>query len=351
MAPKTQFLTNDPITRKVWARDLFKVILPAIEYNTLVGTSDTSIVQMRTELGKGKGDQIKMDILLDLKEDPVVGDRTVEGTEEKLIFKNFYLTLEEVNKAVDTGGKMEEQRAPYDLFAYGKKQLQRWWSGWLSDMIINHLCGNSSYRVAGVTFAQDPTEPDEYHHLTVNDTPEAEMTSADVINLRFLDRMKQRAMIPTSENGFKVRPLMIKGKPYYRVIMHTYAFDQLRENTDPAAWGGLKLAAGTFGIPDVKIEYNGMLISHSERVPSPYENVYRCVLCGCQAACIAWGGAGESKGTTMAFVPYTKDAERYMMIRGGAILGVKKVAFDIDGVVQDYGCVTGSGYAAPLSAA
>jgi len=72
---------------------------------------------------------------------------------------------------------------------------------------------------------------------------------------------------------------------------------------------------------------------------------YRNILIGAQAACLAWGGAGESKSTTMAFVPYEKDAKRFVMIRGGGILGIKKTRFDS----KDYGLITGSSYGAALT--
>jgi hypothetical protein len=47
----------------------------------------------------------------------------------------------------------------------------------------------------------------------------------------------------------------------------------------------------------------------------------------------------------MSFVPYTSDAERYVNIRGGGILGIKRTVFNN----QDYGIVTGSSYATPLA--
>jgi hypothetical protein len=46
----------------------------------------------------------------------------------------------------------------------------------------------------------------------------------------------------------------------------------------------------------------------------------------------------------MSFVPYTKDAERFTMVRGGGIFGIKKTRFDS----KDYGIITGAGYAKPL---
>ena len=344
MNPKTMFLTNNALTRKRFAKDLFAVILPAMEYADLVGTGADSIVQMRTELGKGEGDTVTMGIRYALSGEGRVGNDDIEGHEEALIFKDFSLTIEELNHAVDTGGKMEEQRVPYNLLQEGKSALQDWWGDKLSYMLINHLCGVTTYRVAGKTFAQNPSSADTGHAMTVNDVVEASLTSADVMDLSFLDRMKQRAEIPAT-NCLKLRPLKKGGKNYYRVILHNYVFDQLRANTNIAQWGDMLRSAGKLAMPNVEIEYNGMLIGKSERIPAVGTNIYRNIFLGCQAACIAWGGAGDSKGTVMAFHPYTRDADRFLMIRGGGILGVKKVVFNS----LDYGVITGSSYATALS--
>ena len=346
-APKTQFVTSNALTRKRWAKDLFKIILPAVEFQYLVGSGSDSIVQMRTELGKGEGDEITFGIRLPLQGEGVIGDDTLEGNEEGLRFRDFKMTIEEINHAVDTGGKMEEQRVPYNLVQEGKSALQEWWADRLSDYLINVLCGVSTWKWAGKTFAQANTDPTTYHHLKVNDVAEGSMTAADTIDLTFLDRAKQRAdlMNKQHEKTFKVRPLMKGGKRYYRVILHNYVFDNLRQNTNVGQWGDLLRAAGKLGDPSVEIEYNGLMVSKSERIPEIATNVYRNVLLGCQAATWAWGGAGDSKSTVMAFHPYTRDAERYLMIRGGGIFGCKKVVFD----AHDYGAIALSSYATAIS--
>lgn len=345
--PKTQFVTSNALTRKRWARDLFKIMLPAVEFNYLVGTGSNAIVQMRSELGKGKGDTITFGIRLPLVGLGVVGDDTLEGNEEGLRFRDFNMTIEELNHAVDTGGKMEQQRIPYNLVTEGKAGLNDWWADLLSDFIINCLCGVSSYKVAGKTFAQANTEPTTYHKLLVNDVAEASQTAADVLDLTFLDRMKQRAELMDKQhaNTFKVRPLKLGGKNKYRVILHNYVFDTLRQNTNVGQWGDLLRAAGKLADPSVEIEYNGLMVSKSERIPAITTNVYRNVLLGAQSATWAWGGAGDSKSTVMAFHPYTRDADRFLMIRGGGIFGCKKVVFDS----HDYGCITGSSYATAIS--
>ncbi len=59
-APKTVFLTNDNLTRKRWAKDLFKVILPAVEFNDLVGKGSDAIVQ---GLSWVKGKEIQLPLV------------------------------------------------------------------------------------------------------------------------------------------------------------------------------------------------------------------------------------------------------------------------------------------------
>lgn len=346
MDPKTQFTTSNALTRKRWARDLFKILLPGMEFNELIGTGPDSIVQIRTELGKGEGDQITFGIKKPLTGEGRVGRDNVEGHEEGMVFDDFSMTIEELQHAVDTGGKMEEQRIPYNLVTEGKDSLSEWWQDKLSDILINYLCGNASYKVAGKTFAQAAVVPDTYHKMLVNDTAEASMTATDELDMSFLDGMKQRAemMNTYGVNYFKLRPLRKGGKKYYRVILHNYVFDRLRQDTNIGQWGDMLRSAGKLAIPNVEIEYNGLLISKSERIYSPATNVYRNILLGAQAATFAWGGAGESKSTTMSFVPYTRDAKRFMMIRGGGIFGIKKTTF----TAIDYGVITGSSYAAAL---
>ena len=148
-----------------------------------------------------------------------------------------------------------------------------------------------------------------------------------------------------ASNVYKVRPLKKGGKNFYRVILHNYVFDALRQNTNVAQWGDLLRSAQKLQDSSVEIEYNGLMISKSERVPMVQTNVYRNMLLGSQCATWAWGGAGDSKSTVMSFHPYTRDADRFLMIRGGGIFGCKKVVFDS----HDYGVIVGSSYATAIA--
>lgn len=340
---ETRFLTDNNLTRKQHSRDLFSIILPAVEFDSLVAQGKNEPIQIKTELGKGKGDQITFGIRLPLTGEGEVGYDTVEGNEEQLIFRDFNMKIEELNHAVDSGGQMDQQRMPYDLVVEGKDGLQEWWSDKLSDYIINGLAGNSAFRIAGQIFAQAINEPDSDHHLFMNSVAEASQTAADEMDLTFLDALKQRAEMPTG-GAFKLRPLIRKGKKYFKVVLHTYVYDRLRQNTNVAQWGDLLRAANKLQEPNIEFEYNGMLVMKSERIPQVQTNVYRNILLGAQAGCWAWGGAGESKSSVMTFVPYTKDAKRFLMFRGGGIFGFQKARFNS----MDYGVIAGSSFATAL---
>ena len=352
---ETRILTNDSLTRKRWAKDLFAVLLPAVEFNELIGTGSDSIIQIRTELGKGEGDALTFGIRLPLVGEGTVGRAKIEGNEEELRLRDFKMTIEELNHAVDTGGKMEEQRIPYNLMQEGKDGLQEWWSNKLSDYVINVLAGNSKFKIAGKIFGDAITEPDTAHFFTPAGVAEASLDITAKMDLAFLDKLKQAAEVGDPLNGtYMLRPLVKAGKKYFKVIMHNYVFDQLRLNTNIGQWGDLVRAANKLAEPNVEIEYNGLLIMKSRRMPlvvnmsSTLEGsgIYRTVVLGSQAACFAWGGAGESKSSVMSFVPYTRDANRFAMIRGGGIFGCRKVGFD----TKDYGVITASTYGAPIQA-
>lgn len=350
----TVYLTNDAITRKKWSKDLFRVVMRNIEFNYLVGKGANNVIEEKTDLGKGEGDQIKFDIFMPFTQEGIVGREAVEGNEEELVPEQFTMTVEELNMAAATGGKMEEQRMPYNLVNEAKTMLSQRWGEVLSSYIINALAGNTAHKVNGVDFAQAIPAMNTNRLMTPDDVATGSLTAANVTDLTFLDRVKQRAELAESTAYWKMRPLNINGKKFYRVILHNYVFDALRENMNMGQWGDLQRNAMKLKIPNVEFEYNGMLVTKSEYVPkvrtiSGAQGIYANVLCGAQAACWAWGGAGESKSTILSFVPYTKDAKRFLYLRGGGIWGCKRVQFDIGGTAVDFGAIAMHSYGAPLN--
>jgi N4-gp56 family major capsid protein len=361
---ETVINTTDAITRKRWAKDLFKVLQKAFEFNNLIGTGEDAIIQLRTDLTKGEGDEITFQILLDLVGTGTIGRDTLVGKAESLRFRDFKMQIEKIRKSVDIGIDIDEQRVPFNLMEKGKTGLQNWWAGMLSDYMFHVLSGNSQMfdelpQLGGVPFAQQPVEPDADHLMVVGGATESTLTPADTVTLSFLDSVKQRAEIPTNTDvGFKIRPRIVGGKPTYRVILHNYVFDQLRRNTNVGEWGDMLRAAGKLGDPSVEILYNGMMISKSERVYSRNAigtgngRAYRNLFLGAQAAVMGWGGAGDSKSSVMSFHVEKLDHGSKTEVSGGGILGMAKTRFQKNGSSPDhgdYGVITFPSYGAPIT--
>lgn len=357
--------TTDALTRKRWAKDLFKVLQKAFEFNNLVGTGEDAIIQLKTELGKGEGDEITFGILLDLVGAGTIGRDTLQGKAESLKFRDFKLKIEKIRKSVDIGTDIDAQRVPYNLMERGKMGLQNWWAGLLADYMFHILAGNSQMKdelpqLAGVAFGADPVEPDADHLMIVGDRAnETLLTPADTVTLEFLDSVKQRAEIPTKVDvGFKIRPKMINGKPMFRVILHNFVFDDLRRNTNVGEWGDFMRAAQKMQDPTVEILYNGMMISKSERIYTRNAigtgkgRAFRNLFLGAQAAVVGWGGAGDSKSSVMSFHVEKLDHGAKTEVSGGGIFGIAKTRFQKGGSAPDhgdYGVITFPSFGQPIS--
>ena len=100
---ETVINSTDALTRKRWAKDLFKVLQKAFEFNNLVGTGEDAVIQLRTDLSKGEGDEITFGILLDLVGVGTVGRDTLVGKAESLRFRDFKLQIEKISTSVDIG--------------------------------------------------------------------------------------------------------------------------------------------------------------------------------------------------------------------------------------------------------
>lgn len=357
--------TTDALTRKRWAKDLFKVLQKAFEFNNLIGTGENAIIQLKTELGKGEGDEITFGILLDLVGAGTIGRDSLLGKAESLKFRDFKLTIEKIRKSVDIGTDIDAQRVPYNLMERGKMGLQNWWAGLLSDYMFHILAGNSQMKdelpqFGGIQFGANPVEPDADHLMIVGDRAnEAALTPADTVTLEFLDSVKQRAEIPSLVDvGFKIRPTMMAGKGMFRVILHNYVFDDLRRNTNVGEWGDFMRAAQKMQDPTVEILYNNMMISKSERVYSR-ESIgsgngrsYRNLFLGAQAGVMGWGGAGDSKSSVMSFHVEKLDHGAKTEVSGGGILGMAKTRFQKNGSAPDhgdYGVITFPSFGQPIA--
>jgi len=134
------------------------------------------------------------------------------------------------------------------------------------------------------------------------------------------------------------------------MFLRPYQVTSLRKNTNPGQWQDIQKAAITGGqISDNPIftgalgVYNNVVLHESTRIPQSPNNslVYRAVLCGAQAACIAFGrGYGKN---VFSWKEELFDYDNQLGVAAGCQAGLVKTRFDN----SDYGVVVVPTYATP----
>src|ERR1700733_2511266 len=96
----TTYGVNDALAVKLWGKDLAVEALKATPIAPLIGNTSDSIIQKKTELSKGPGDQITYGLRTQLQGDGVTEGEALEGNEESLSTYSDALVINELAHAV-----------------------------------------------------------------------------------------------------------------------------------------------------------------------------------------------------------------------------------------------------------
>lgn len=331
-------------------------------------------IQILTDLESDAGESIAYDLLAELKMAPVEGEDTLEGKEESQKFYTDTIYIDQARCGVNTGGKMTRKRTLHNLREKAKRQQASWWGRLQDELIFIYLSGargvNSNFLLpAGYTgrAGNSLVAPDANHLLYGgNATAKNNMSNeavgvanSDTFDLRLIDRAKTKA---DSQGGGAsgvsvMQPCKIDGNETFVCVMHTFQEDDLRSNTATGQWLDIQKAAaaaegrnnpmfkGSLGM------YRGVIL-HSHRNVIRFSDygsggtyeAARALFMGSQAGVVAFG----SPGTNLRYDwnEETRDNGDKVVISSSSIFGVKKVSFDMDGTVQDFGTFALDTYAA-----
>lgn len=332
----TEFGVNDPSARKLWSKKLEREALKATFIGGFIGESSNSLIQERTELKKGAGDKITITLRAQLKGDGVIGDATLEGNEEKLSTFVDALMIDQLRHAVRSKGKMSEQRVPWSMRAEAKDALTDWWAERHDTAFFNQVCGftpQTDLRYTGLN-PVIPASTIIRPGVVANDQS---LTNADKFSLTLLDRAKTVAARHRA-----MRPVKIKGKDHYAVVLSPEQVEDMRTNTSAGQWldiqkaamqGGLidgnPIATGMLGV------YNGMMLYENTRTTlgvnsvtgAAVANVRRVPVLGAQALALAFG-QGYDSTTSADWNEERFDYGNQLGVEAGFVVGMKKSRFD-----------------------
>ena len=360
----TTIASNNALTVKLWAKKLAQEVSKATPIAPLMSTGTNSIIQLKDETQKGKGDKVTFGLRTQLIGDGVSEGTMLEGNEEALSTYNDAIMINELAHAVRVRNEqtIDAQRVLFDMREEANAGLVDWYADRLSLMFFLHVCGYTAPSISfegrtvalgGVYTGFNAVTAPTRNILAGGAANEADLTSADVFTLDLIDKAVERAKLANP----KIRPVRIDGGNHYVMYIHPTQTTSLRTNTSTGQWLDIQKAAEKRGSDNPIFSgalgvYNNVILRESEHVTTGVngtttltENatVRRAVLLGAQSAVAAFG----MKNTPEKFkrIEETFDYQRELGVSAQTILGMKKTVFNNNN--SDFGVIVVSTYATP----
>lgn len=317
------------LQQELWRKQLFADVRDNLYMTRFIGESEQSMIQELTDLKAESGSNISFGLGMKLTvTGGITGDSTLEGSEVAMTDYDEDVAINQLRNAVVLTGQMDEKKNIYDMRTSAKNRLADWFAERLDYEILNKLCGNAS-----ATFSNTPTAAASGRSVFAGGVSAVgDVTTAMKMDCKVLDKAKQTAQLASP----MIRPLRIKGKEHYVVVLHPY--DALNLRQDPV-WHQAQRDANVRGEDNPIFSgalgmYNGIVVHEHEYIYRTNDGsgsayVARNILCGQQAGVIAWGAP-------VKWVEKSFDYGNQWGISCGAIFGVIKPMFNS----TDYGVVT-----------
>jgi len=360
---QTNIPFGSPQAVQRWSANLFIDVNEKSYFNDkFVGTDKNSVIQRLTELDQSRGDIIKYDLAMRLRNRPTVGDNRLEGNEENLRFYQDRVIIDQTRHAVSSGGKMSNQRVLHNFRKVAKDGLSEYFSKLIDELTFIYLSGArginedfiEDFAYAG--HAGNPIEAPDSEHLIypnqknaknqidVNDKMSRELIEQTVVRARMM-----RAIDPDQAN---MSPVRHKGESRYVMVMSPYQEYDLR-NDDKTGWLEINRAVSAADGRENPIFKGGLgminnVILHSHESVIRFNDygtnsdvkAARALFLGRQAGVVAYG---TSEGLRFKWHEAKHDYDNESTISAGAIIGIKKTRFNN----HDFGVIAVDTAAAP----
>lgn len=348
------------LTPQQWDSRYFVDYVRASRFKRYMGTAETSMIQLKEDLTKKKGDSVTFALVNELVGDGVTGNSTLKGNEERLNSRSHRVYVDVLRHAVAVDD-WDVQKSVIDLRNAARSQLQEWSRKKLRDGITNGLGQIDGVNFASSTVAQRNTwTANNQDRVLFGDTTgnwsgvfatdSFKVSAGETLTPNILSLMKRMAQSASP----KIRPISVEAmdQEWYVVFVGPLAWRDLTE--DNPTTNVLTLAnrdARVRGVDNPlftgdSLVWDGMILRELPEIAAldaslsstgvRLEPVY---LCGAQAIGLAW--AQRPKSTT--------DVDDYEFVHGAGvqeIRGIEKLRFGTAAGVdtttpKDHGILTG----------
>lgn len=292
---KTAFATDNALTKKLWEEKLFRdTVKESYFMPRFAGKDSTSLVQVKEELTKTKGDKITFGIRMRLSGAGVTSGQTLEGNEEKLTTYSDDVSLELYRHAVRDDGSLTRQRAMFSITDESETAIKDWGAEKIDKLCFDALDTSPTaiFYTASGTLYKTATAA----------TATAAITATDLLTPTIISRVRVWAKTGGGRAQTPLRPIKVNGKLYFVLLVHPDVMSDLKlDSTYAQAQREAEVRgsenpifSGAAGI------WDGVVVHEHENIPitttwGAGSNVAgaRCVLMGAQSLCWAWGKRPE----------------------------------------------------------
>lgn len=351
------------LTPQLWDSDYFDEYIRSSQFSKYMGTSMSSMIQLKDDLTRKNGDSVTFATIRRLVGAGVGGNTVLEGNEEVLNARSLKVTVAALRHAVSVSD-WDEQKSIIDLRNAARDALQNWSMEGIRNGIIAALGAVTANADVAVTLAAASNgQMDTYltnnldrilfGALVANSVSSDWSTSiatvdntADKLTCAVLSLAKRRAKVADPH----IRPIKVNGdEEWYVVFVPSIPFRDLRADPvmiaaqqyanvrgeDNPLWtGGDLLWDGLIvrEIPELPILTAGTANAHGS------VDTARTYMCGAQAVGMAW--AQRTKSTTN-----TRDYGYMHGVGIQEIRGIEKLRWGTDGTTdkstpKDHGIFT-----------
>lgn len=338
-----------------------------------------------TDLAKGAGDEVDMQLFHQLSGRPTMGDKKLAGRLENMSFADFSLKISQTRHGVDAGGKMSQKRTKHDLIKTARALLADGYYGRLVDQRgFAQLAGaRGDYSATDIILplADDPefaeiminplTAPTYERHFFGGDATSFEaIDAADRFNLGCVDNMS----LLLAEMANPIQPIRMVadpsgGEPLYVLYVTPRQWHDFYTSSSGKDWQAMLASAMErskgWNHPIFRGEgamWRGILVKQYKGMPIRFNQgstvkvcaansttgaevdkvagtlIDRAVLLGGQALANAFGSGEQGGSFGMHQEPADHGNSNEISIRW--VSGLQKIRFkQRNGNIQDHGCM------------
>ena len=309
--------TSTRLRVQQWDDSFFTEYVRESRFKPYMGTDENSIIQVKEDLMKKRGDRLTYNLVNRLTNAGITGTSNLEGNEESLSQRAHLLTVDKIRNGVRVA-EMEEQKSAIDLRDAARSQLKVWIAEKTRDQIVSAFGSIQTAYGTQVAYA-DATEAEKdawlvdnsdrvlFGAATSNNSANDHSaslanvdTSADLLSPANISLMKRLAQAASP----KIRPIMTKGdEEWYVLFTGPLNIKSLQADT---VWTAANREARNRGKDNPLFRgadyvWDGVIIrqipeiQYLLNVGASSAEVEPCYLTGAQALGIGWAKRTTSK--------------------------------------------------------